>query len=62
MTVQPGAQFYVVREPSGSPARNRTSWIVESRPFDDPTRADSWRDWIATQHPKDAVFVVQKTA
>jgi len=57
----PTPALYVVREPHGSPARTRTAWVVESRPFTGErarTDADRWCEWIRSQHPKDDVFVV----
>jgi len=62
--MEPG--FYVVRMPSkGTGSR----LIVESRPFRimpgidrewTLAQAESWRDYIQTEHPLDDVFVIER--
>lgn len=50
--------FYVVRMPkNGTGSR----LIVESVPFKDKQGAENWRDFIQSQHPKDNVFVIEKS-
>ncbi len=49
--------WYILRLPNGSPARNRTSLIVETRPIQNRDSAVTWKHFIKSEHPKDHVFM-----
>lgn len=69
MKMHPG--FYVVRMPANGVG---SRLIVESRPFskvdwveaESPgyarRQAESWCDFVQSQHPKDDVFVIEREA
>lgn len=48
--------FYVARIPTRG---NGARLTIESIRFISQEDADRWRDFIADQHPKDDVFVIQ---
>lgn len=43
------------------PSRTKTDQLtVESVPFKERWRADNWCEFIQFQHPRDAVFVIER--
>jgi hypothetical protein len=50
---------YVVRISSRTNPSSATRLIVESRPFYSRSEADSWRDFVQSQHKRDSVFVIE---